>query len=194
MQALGSGTIESPWAPSTMASTSTTDVPVSSAMNHEKRAESSTPAMPITRRAGKPSLTRASETIESSGFVTTITIASGDPSRMYSATEAITLPLVSSRSERLIPGLRGSPAVTMKRSEPCVARGSLGPDDARAEALDRAHLVQVERDALGAPLDDVDQADLAGQFLLGAELGAGHADVAGADDGDLALRDRHGAG
>ena len=54
----------------------------------------------------------------SSGLVTTITIASGEPSRMYSATELITLPLVSSRSERLMPGLRGRPAVTMKTSEP----------------------------------------------------------------------------
>ena len=73
--------------------------------------------MPITRLAGKPVLARIRVTIESSGLVTTITIASGEPRRMYSATFEVMRPLTSSRSLRLIPGLRGRPAVTMNTSE-----------------------------------------------------------------------------
>src|SRR5215211_3283497 len=46
---------------------------------------------------------------------------------MYSATEVTIFALTDRRSERLIPGLRGSPAVTMKRSEPQVSFGSLVP-------------------------------------------------------------------
>ena len=73
--------------------------------------------MPMTRREGNARECRMSVTIESSGLVTTMTTASGDPARMYSATLCMTLPLTSSRSERLMPGLRGRPAVTMKTSE-----------------------------------------------------------------------------
>ena len=109
--------MESPWAPSTMASTSWTAAPVASARNQEKRALSSTPAMPITRWAGKPSLARMSPTMESRGLVTTITTASGLPRRMDSATSQTMRPLTSRRSERLMPGFRGRPAVTMKTSE-----------------------------------------------------------------------------
>jgi hypothetical protein len=63
---------------------------------------------------------------------------------------------------------------------------------AGAKTLDRRHLVEVERDALRAPLVDVDHHHLADEVLLRRELRAGHADVAGADDGQLALRNgRH---
>ena len=127
VQARGRGTIESPWAPSTIASTSLTEVPLASARNQEKRAESSTPAMPTTRRPGKPSLARIRCTMVSRGLVTTITTASGEPSRTYSATAWITLPLTSSRSERLMPGLRGEPAVMITTSESRVSAGSLVP-------------------------------------------------------------------
>jgi hypothetical protein len=78
VQYCGIGTIESPCAPSTMVFTSITELCVACAMNQENRALSSTPAMPITRCDGKPVLTRARCTIESSGLVTTITKASGE--------------------------------------------------------------------------------------------------------------------
>ena len=81
------------------------------------RAESSTPAMPITRSRGKPETRRATSHIASSGFDTITRIAFGE--RL--ATSAVTLPTISSffqsRSSRLIPGLRGSPAVMTTMSE-----------------------------------------------------------------------------
>ena len=49
-----SGTIWSPWPPSTYACTSFTETPSSHARNVRKRAVSSTPAMPTTRFFGKP--------------------------------------------------------------------------------------------------------------------------------------------
>ena len=48
----GSGTIVSPWPPSTNAWTFSTDTFSSIAMNVRMRAESSTPAMPMTRSRG----------------------------------------------------------------------------------------------------------------------------------------------
>ena len=48
------GTIWSPWPPSTIAVTSLTDMPVSRAMKVEKRAVSRMPAMPKTRSFGQP--------------------------------------------------------------------------------------------------------------------------------------------
>ncbi len=127
MHKRSTGTIESPWAPSTIASASATPTPAWSARNQLRRAESSTPAMPITRRPGKPSFARIRCTIVSSGLVTTITKASGECSRMSAATLSMTRPLTSKRSERLMPGLRGRPAVTITRSEPRVSRASSVP-------------------------------------------------------------------
>ncbi len=60
----------------------------------------------------------------------------------------------------------------------------VGARDRAVVAHDRRRLGQVERLALGQPLDDVDQDDV-GQASLGDALGGGRADVAGADDGDL---------
>ena len=48
----GSGTIVSPWPPSTMACTFSMETSRASQMNVRMRAESSTPAMPITRSRG----------------------------------------------------------------------------------------------------------------------------------------------
>ncbi len=48
----GSGTIVSPWPPSTNAWTFSTDTPSSFAMKERMRAESRTPAMPMTRSRG----------------------------------------------------------------------------------------------------------------------------------------------
>ena len=50
----GSGTIVSPWPPSTNAWMFSTETFSSIAMNVRMRAESSTPAMPMTRSRGKP--------------------------------------------------------------------------------------------------------------------------------------------
>ena len=54
LESRGSGTIVSPWPPSTSATTSCTATPSSCATKKRKRAESSTPAMPTTRSFGKP--------------------------------------------------------------------------------------------------------------------------------------------
>ena len=71
------GTIWSPCPPSTIARTSFTDAPVSQAMNVEKRAVSRMPAIPNTRSRGQPETFLATWHIASSGFETTIRIASG---------------------------------------------------------------------------------------------------------------------
>src|SRR6185437_7584006 len=69
-------TIWSPCPPSTIAVTSFTDAPVSQAMNVEKRAVSRMPAIPNTRSFGQPETFFATWHIASSGFETTIRIAS----------------------------------------------------------------------------------------------------------------------
>jgi hypothetical protein len=51
---------------------------------------------------------------------TTMTTASGEVRAMFSATWRTMPALVSMRSIRLIPGLRGSPAVITTTSEPSV--------------------------------------------------------------------------
>ena len=65
------GTIWSPWPPSTVAVTSLTERPVSWAMKHSKRAVSRMPAMPTTRSRGKLETAFATWHIASSGFETT---------------------------------------------------------------------------------------------------------------------------
>ena len=116
------GTIWSPWPPSTIAVTSLTDAPVSHAMKVEKRAVSRIPAMPKTRSFGQPVAARATWHIASSGFETTIRIASGDCfARPRGRTEPTIFSFVVTRSSRLMPGLRGSPAVMTTTSEPAVS-------------------------------------------------------------------------
>ena len=51
----------------------------------------------------------------------TITNASGQYCLMPSATVAITPAFLPIRSSRLMPGVRGNPAVTMTTSEPSIA-------------------------------------------------------------------------
>ena len=111
----------SPWPPSTKALVSATETPSSSAMKLRKRAESRTPAIPSTRSRGKPEACMATWHIASSGFVTTISTASGDCAADASTT-ALTIPaFFMSRSSRLMPGWRASPDVTTTTSEPAVA-------------------------------------------------------------------------
>ena len=104
---LGSGTIVSPCPPNSMADTSSTLTPNSSAMNVRKRAVSSTPAWPMTRCGAKRVTCNAFCTIASSGLLTTMTMASGLVCLISWATEPTILALVWSRSSRLMPGLRG---------------------------------------------------------------------------------------
>ena len=58
--------------------------------------------------------------ISSSGLDTTITTADGAYLAMLSAIPRTIPAFISSRSIRLIPGLRGSPAVTTTMSEPSI--------------------------------------------------------------------------
>ena len=117
----GSGTIVSPCEPSVIASTSGGATPASRARKNRRRAESSPPAMPITRLGGKPDTRQARCVISSSGFVTTIRIANGDAAVAASTQLRTTAALTSSRSIRLMPGLRGRPAVITITSELAVS-------------------------------------------------------------------------
>ena len=115
------GTIWSPWPPSTIACTSFTDDPVSQAMNVEKRAVSRMPAMPNTRSFGQPETFFATWHIASSGFETTIRIASGLCATTFSVTSLTIFSFVATRSSRDMPGERGRPAVTTTTAEPAVS-------------------------------------------------------------------------
>ncbi len=90
-------------------------------MNVRNRAESSTPAIPSTRSRGNPDARIATWHITSSGFVTTIRIASGDTAAAALTTPPTMPALVAIRSSRLMPGLRGIPDVTTMMSDPAVS-------------------------------------------------------------------------
>ena len=77
--------------------------------------------MPTTLLCGSPENSRSAQTIASSGLVMQITKASGALALMPSPTAFITLKLMPSRSSRLMPGLRGTPAVTMITSAPAMS-------------------------------------------------------------------------
>ena len=115
------GTIWSPWPPSTIAWTSFTDDPVSQAMKAEKRAVSRMPAIPTTRSFGNPETAWATWHIASSGFETTTMTLLGDRRTTSFVTAATIASFVVTRSSRLIPGERGLPAVITTTSEPVVA-------------------------------------------------------------------------
>jgi len=118
---LGSGTMLSPWPPSTVAVMSSTDTPSSMDMNVRKRALSSTPAIPMMRSRGNWHCMCALVTITSSGFETMIRIQSGDCFTTSSVTEPTMPALMLMRSSRLMPGLRATPAVTTTMSESFVS-------------------------------------------------------------------------
>ncbi len=79
------------------------------------------PAWPMTRLYGKPLTICARAVISSSGFATLMMTASGACLAMFSATARMIFALVSMRSMRLMPGLRGRPAVMTTISEPWMA-------------------------------------------------------------------------
>ena len=90
-------------------------------MKYRRRAESSTPAIPMTRSFGKPEASAARKVISSSGFDTTMMIASGEPGTTWEITEFMIAAFLPSRSIRLMPGWRGNPAVITTRSLPAVS-------------------------------------------------------------------------
>ena len=90
-------------------------------MKVEKRAVSRMPAMPKTRSFGQPETLFATWHIASSGFETTIRIASGEAAITCAVTEPTIFSFVVTRSSRLIPGERGTPAVITTTSEPAVS-------------------------------------------------------------------------
>ena len=77
--------------------------------------------MPTTLLGLKPVTSRISPTMASSGFVMTMTKASGALALMPAPTALMTLALMPTRSSRLMPGLRGTPAVTMTTSAPLMS-------------------------------------------------------------------------
>ena len=117
----------SPCPPSTMALTSSTETSVASAMKVRNRAESSTPAMPITRSRGKSAAANATWHMASRGFETTMRMASGDCWTACSVTERTMPMLVRSKSSRLMPGLRAMPEVMTTTSDPAVSSYPLLP-------------------------------------------------------------------
>ena len=113
--------MSSPCPPSTNAWTFSTETFTSAAMKARIRAESRTPAMPTTRCLGSPLARSAACTIASSGFETTTRMASGECSIAWRVTLLTISKFFRSRSSRLIPALRGSPAVMTTTSEPAVS-------------------------------------------------------------------------
>ena len=111
------GTISSPWPPSTIAVTSFTEAPVSQAMKVEKRAVSRIPAIPKTRSFGQPLTLLATWHIASRGFETTIRTASGLWTTAASITCATIFSFVETRSSRLMSPVRGTPAVITTTSD-----------------------------------------------------------------------------
>ena len=77
--------------------------------------------MPMTRCLGKPLTCLATCTMASSGFDTMIKWQSGEWRTMFDTTVPTIFALVCSKSSRLMPGLRGMPAVTTTTSEPAVS-------------------------------------------------------------------------
>jgi hypothetical protein len=115
------GTIWSPWPPSTIAVTSLTETSSSCAMKAEKRAVSRIPAMPTTRCFGNREVESATWHMASSGFETTTTTACGERRTASFVTAETIASFVVTRSSRLMPGARGLPAVITTTSEPAVS-------------------------------------------------------------------------
>ena len=113
----GNGTIVSPWPPSTNAWTFSTDTFSSAAINARMRAESSTPAIPMTRSRGNPLSFSTAWHIASSGLATGTMMQLGEYFTTCSVTAFIMLKLTFNKSSRLMPGFRGTPDVMTTTSE-----------------------------------------------------------------------------
>ena len=151
--------------------------------------------MPTTGCAGRPEYFCSAQTIASSGLVMQMTKAFGQCFLIPSPTDFMTFRLMPSRSSRLIPGLRGTPAVTMQTSAPAKDGIVVGARHLGVETVRRAGLRDVERLALRHALGDVEEHDVA-EFLDGGEMGERAADLSRADQRNLGsghgsvLRDR----
>ena len=154
----------SPWPPRTNAVTSSTETFISSARKWRKRELSRTPAMPTTRWVGRPENFCSAQTIASSGLVMQMTKASGAYLARPAPTCSITLRLISSRSSRLMPGLRGTPAVTITTSAPAMSLYSDVPLMLASKPSTGPDWLEVERLALRHAVDDVEQDDVAQLF------------------------------
>ena len=77
--------------------------------------------MPTTMFLGRPQAFCSAHTIASSGLVMQMTNALGAYFLIPEPTCSITLRLMPRRSSRLMPGLRGTPAVTMQTEAPSIA-------------------------------------------------------------------------
>ena len=100
---------------------SSIEQPSSIERNARKRATSRQPAWPSTRCVGKPEAFHAVYTIASSGFERTMITESGACFATFSATLDTMPMLVTIRSSRLMPGLRGMPAVMTTMSLPSIS-------------------------------------------------------------------------
>src|SRR5574342_178019 len=136
--------MSSPWPPSTMALTSCGDTPAASPTKYWKRAVSSTPAMPTTRFLGNPVTLYIAYTIESSGLVTTTTKALGAYCLMPWATLVMASRFTLSRSSRLMPGLRGTPAVNpLRKANVPLDQGTFSRDRREVHVGDRLYRVRI---------------------------------------------------
>ena len=140
--------------------------------------------MPTTWLFGRPENFCSAHTIASSGLVMQMTKALGAYFLMPAPTCSMTLRLMPSRSSRLMPGLRGTPAVTMQTSAPSMRGIVVDAGEAGVEALDRRGLGDVETLALRNAFGNIEQDDVA-EFLEADQMGERAADHAGADEGDL---------
>ena len=77
--------------------------------------------MPTTLAFGRPENCCRAQTMASSGLVMQMTKALGAWALMPSPTAFMTFRLMPIRSSRLMPGLRGTPAVTMQTSAPAMS-------------------------------------------------------------------------
>ena len=180
----GSGTMVSPWPPSTNAVTFSTDTLSSRAMNVRKRAESRTPAMPTTRLCGKPGLLPRELHHRVEGVRDEhqdgVLRARGD----LLDDRADDLRVLEQQVVARHAGLAREPGGD---DDDVGVRGlvvAVGADEARVVAVDRPRLREIERLALRNALDDVDQDDVA-KLLLDYVLCDRRADVAGAHYRDL---------
>ena len=182
--ALTTGTIWSPWPPSTIAVTSFTDAPVSHAMNVEKRAVSRIPAIPNTRSFGHVDTLFATWHIASSGFETTIRIASGRDGDHLLGHGLDDLLVRRHEIVAPHPGRARQPGGDHDDRGACALLVAVRADDRRLEAEHGAHLVDVERLALRQALLDVDEDDVR-VVALREHLRARGTDVPGPHDGHL---------
>ena len=107
---------------------------------------------------------------------------------MPAPTWSMTLRLMPSRSSRLMPGLRGTPAVTMQTSAPSMRLVGVGAGRCLASKPSTGDdCGEVERLALRDALGDVEQDDVA-EFLQADEMRERAADLAGADQRNLVAR------